>query len=234
VGTKPGNAAATTVSVAGVAMAAPDEDDCKKLDDKNKKDRQTLQTTEELSPSEQKAVAGPGSTITNYKFRPARGRASSAAATNRNESNSVDENHFKKGADETTRKQKKSNGCIAAYRYSGQGKRSSGHAESRIVETIFGKNPGKPNPGILLVNVDLLKNGKDAFGRAKKSKMPCGHCHRLLCAAKKCDIVVFCCDKNNKPQELTDEMCEKGVNTPVKQSKRRKLKKAMGELGKGK
>jgi hypothetical protein len=230
-GAKTGNPATTTVSVAGVAVPAPTTNQCQKLSNQNEKDREKAATSPELTPSEQKAVSAGGSTIANFKFTPARGAAVTAAAGNRNEASSVDEDHFVKGGSDDNRKDKQSNLCIP-YRYHGQGKRSSGHSESRIIETLFKKRPGLPRPGLLLISVDLMKKGTDRFGENIRSKMPCGHCHRLLCAAKKCGIKVFLCDKDNEPHELTDDMCEGNSGSRVRQSKRNKLKRVMGELPK--
>jgi hypothetical protein len=222
-----GNAVATTVSVAGVALPAPTKKDCKELSDQNEKDRECIEESD-LSNGQKEVCTGGGSTITNFNFTPARGAGSSAAGANRNEASSVDENHFKRGADPAKRKKRQSNLC-GPYRYRGQATRSSGHAESRIVETIFSKAPGKAKPGLLLLSVDLKKKQTDVFGDNVRSKMPCGHCHRLLCAAKKCGVKVFLCDAKNQPKELTDDMCEKSSSKRVRSSKRRKLKRALGE-----
>jgi hypothetical protein len=226
-GLKTGNSVASTVSVAGVALPAPTENQCQKLSDQNEKDRERIENSDR-SPSERKALTGGGSTIANFKFTPARGASVTAAGSNRNEASSLDENHFKRGGSEEQRKKKQSGLCVP-YRYHGQGKRSSGHSESRIVETLFKKRPGSPRPGVLLISVDLKKKQTDLAGENVRSKMPCGHCHRLLCAAKKCGMRIFLCDANNQPQELTDDMCEGNPGSRVRQSKRRKLKRKMGE-----
>lgn len=222
-----GNSVACTVSIGGANVPLPSVDQCKELADQNVKDRERVATSD-LSPSAKEAVTGGGSTITNFEFRPASGRRVVAAGANRNEATSIDANHFKKGAEKSLREKKKSNLC-GGYKYRGQGTRASGHAEARIVESIFSKAPGAPTSGVLLLNVDLKKKQTDRFGRNVRSKMPCGHCHRLLCAAKQCGFKIFLCDKQSSPKELTDDMCEGKSNARVRQSKRMKLKKAMGE-----
>ena len=223
----PQNSGSLTIDQAMMALKEEGKD-CEGLDRANREDRSRIEGSEELSDSKKKILSGGGSTITNFAFIPDGGGVQSAGATNRNESNDFDENHFQKGADDTIRDKKGSNLCVD-FKYKGQGKRSSGHSESRIVETIFGGNPGSTNPGILLINVDLKKRKLNKFKKNVRSKLPCGHCHRLLCAAKKCEVKVLICDKDNNPQELTDDMCEEDPNASVRRSKRKRLKRLLGE-----
>src|SRR5215472_10526666 len=56
----PMNSACATASQASADMEPPPESDCKELDDTNKKDRETLKNSPELTPEEREVVAGPG------------------------------------------------------------------------------------------------------------------------------------------------------------------------------
>ena len=85
------------------------------------------------------------------------------------------------------------------------------HAEAKIVNDMSKKFPESPmRGGSMLFNIDWRMKRKR---KPKQSGMPCKLCQKMMChAMKECDIQIFICDKDGKPQPLTEDDCkdEKG------------------------
>lgn len=206
----------------GAKVAPPDKDpECQKLRERNEEKREETETAD-VSKSKKDAITGTGTTISSAKFTPAGGgRPTVVSAPNRNLALDACPGEFVAGGDMEDRHDNVSQLCPDA-KHKHKGVRASGHAEARILDHIGGR------PGKILFNVNLIK--KNRYGKKISSRQPCGHCHRMMCAAKKCGMDVWLCDKDGNQKQMTDEHCPKGKgsNKPIPKGAREKLKKMIG------
>jgi hypothetical protein len=222
---KTGNPATMTASVAGVAPPGVTKDECKELGKKNKKERdkivKKLEKKSKLSQEEQTTLdkaRGTGMTVSSgtSQVPGATGTfsaSSSGCAQAQNPSGLVSggTSEQKCGLNKKTRaseakrheKKKEKAGvlCDNSYVHPGGGK--GAHAEPKIINQMGATSPMRG--GSLLLNIDW-RFKRD--GQPQNSGMPCKDCYAMLChAATECDIQIFICDKDNKPQPLSKEDC---------------------------
>jgi hypothetical protein len=229
-----GNTLSNTVDAESMAKE-PEKSDCEELDEKNKEEREFFEEAEwedngeiiEITDKQSDKLSGKSTTITHGKFKPSRGYTRCAVAHNNALANKKD-NRYLKGLDKKKRKKGKSNLCEKArFKYKRPTMQTTGHTESRIVEDIFSRNPGGEVSGTLLLNISLKKRS------GQISRLPCSHCHRLLCASKKCGLKIYLCDNSNQPKELTNDCCPKDTRKRVPKKLKKNLKKLLGEEVKG-
>jgi hypothetical protein len=91
-----------------------------------------------------------------------------------------------------------------------------GHAEAKIISQLTTdlKRAGMRD-GSITLKIDWIFQES---GQKVTSGMPCHECYRMLCfAKKKCNITIWICDRNNKPQpfpgdcdaeESRERLCE--------------------------
>lgn len=223
-----GNAVASTVSVAGVAPPGITSDECAKLDDKNETERakvaEELEDRSSLNKEEQRTLdkaQGTGMTISSATSQVpgAQGTISAsssgcAQACNPNGLASggtgkqkVGQNKKIRASDDPKYDEAKAEAgvlCDKSHVHPGGG--AGAHAEAKIINELSADSAMQG--GSMLFNIDWrFKNRKT--GKPMQSGMPCTHCHAMMCkAAKECDIKIFICDKDGKPQQLTEEDCD--------------------------
>ena len=78
----------------------------------------------------------------------------------------------------------------------------SSHTEARILETLFAQSPPPARGTVINMAINWDKNGVPKDN-------PCPNCHRLLCAAQECGIVIALCDKKNNPKTVDDKTKKK-------------------------
>ena len=94
--------------------------------------------------------------------------------------------------------------CEKSHVHPGGG--AGAHAEAKIINELSGDSLMRG--GSMLFNIDWRFKNRTT-GKPMQSGMPCTHCHAMMChAAKECDIKIFICDKDGKPQQLTEEDCD--------------------------
>jgi hypothetical protein len=225
-----GNSAAMTVSVAGVAPPGIDQAECEKLGKKNEEERDKvadeLDSQDSLNQEEQKTLdkaEGTGMTISSATSQvpgaPGTFSASSsgcAQACNPNGLVPGGTSEQKMGLNAETRastdpkhadaKEKAGVLCDKSHVHPGGG--AGAHAEAKIVNQMTNNGGAAAmRGGAMLLNIDWRFKRE---GKQKRSGMPCKHCYAMLChAAKACDIQIFICDKDGKPQELSKDDCSK-------------------------
>ncbi len=208
-GSDPMNSGSTTVST-GQPGTPPTEKDCEKLDEKNKEERkkvtEELKDENSLNKEEQKTLdkaQGTGMTVSsvNSQVPGAEGifsGCSSGCAQTFNPSGLVSggTSEQKMGGAGTL--------CDDSYTHCAGG--SGAHAEAKIVNHMSELPGSSMRGGSMLFNIDWrFKRG----GEAHQSGMPCTQCHKMMChAMKECEIKIFICDKDGKPQPLTEEDCK--------------------------
>jgi hypothetical protein len=225
---KTGNAASSTVSVASVAPPGVNKAACKKLDEKNKKERaklvRKLDNKSSLTQAEQTTLdkaRGGGMTISSVKSTvPGTAQISSASSSGVAQS-SIPSSFVEGGSSEqkcgcnsdVRNKKRRSKAeqqqmddagtlCDEEYVHPGGGK--GAHAEAKIANQMSESSSMKG--GSMLLSIDWRFNRS---GKVKRSGMPCGSCYKMLChAATECDIKIFICDKDNKPQPLSKKDCK--------------------------
>jgi len=223
---KTGNAAAVAPNAAGVAPPGIDEDACAKLDKKNKDERKnvvdTLEDESSLNQQEQSTLdkaEGTGMTISSAlsQVPGAEGvfSASSSGCAQACNPNGLVEGGTsgqKMGSNADTRsdpkkreaaKQDAGTLCDKSHQHPGGGK--GAHAEAKICNHMSNLPGSAMRGGSMLLNIDWRFKRKSG---PKQSGMPCGSCYETLChAQKECDIQIFICDKDNKPQPLSNGDC---------------------------
>lgn len=94
--------------------------------------------------------------------------------------------------------------CDKSHVHPGGG--AGAHAEAKIINELSADSAMRG--GSMLFNIDWRFKNRTT-GKPMQSGMPCTHCHAMMChAAKECDIKIFICDKDGKPQQLTEEDCD--------------------------
>ena len=94
--------------------------------------------------------------------------------------------------------------CDDSHVHPGGG--AGAHAEAKIINELSADSPMRG--GSMLFNIDWRFKNRTSK-KPMKSGMPCTHCHKMMCkAAKECNIKIFICDKEGKPQQLTEEDCD--------------------------
>ena len=197
--------------------------DCEELDAQNKKAREDLGTSAKGNPITDKSIvgkggSGKGTTVSSGKFRSSNGTSKMATAHNNQKAFEKTSAQLAQGGTlgpNGTRK--KGLSAIPGYSHGRPSVQKSGHTEARIFDAIGDvANGGKLPPGKMTFNIDWRPKNRN-----KSSKMPCLTCHEMMCAAKKNDIRVVICDKNNKEHEVpcdADDVTQK------------QLRKSLGEL----
>ena len=204
--------------------------ECKKLGNKNEKERdkvtEELEDRSSLNKEEQKTLdkaQGTGMTISSAKSQVpgAEGTfsaSSSGCAQACNPSGLVSGGckEQKMGLNKKTRESddpkhnevKEKAGVLCDKSHVNPGGGAGAHAEVKIVNDMSKEFPESlMRGGSMLFNIDWRFNRKSG---PKQSGMPCKHCFRMMChAAVICEIQIFICDKDNKPQPLTKEDCTK-------------------------
>ena len=224
-----GNAVAATVSVAGVAPPGVTQSECEKLDKKNKEEREKvveeLDDGSKLSQEKQATLdkaEGTGMTISSATSQvPGAGgtfsASSSGCAQACNPSGLVGggTSEQKMGLNAETRKSKAAKhddakekaGVLCEKSHVHPGGGAGAHAEPKIVNQMCNDFPASPmRGGNILFNIDWRFKRS---GKQKQSGMPCKHCYNMMChAASECDIEIFICDKDGKPQPLSKDDCK--------------------------
>ena len=224
-----GNSLASGVSVAAVAPSVITEGECKKLDDKNKKERQTvvdeLKSESSLNKAEQATLdkaGGTGMTVSSATSTVpgAEGTFSAcssgcAQAQNPNGLVGGGTGPQKMGCNADTRASndpkhdaaKEQAGVLCDKSHVHPGGGPGAHAEPKIVNQMCQDFPASPmRGGSMLFNIDWrFKRDNEP----QQSGMPCGHCYKMMChAATECEIQIFICDKDGKPQPLSKDDCK--------------------------
>lgn len=84
------------------------------------------------------------------------------------------------------------------------------HTESRIIEDLFAKGPPKQGT-LVLMSINWLQEFTNPKSKGKSyeiNKNPCDDCHKLLCAAQECGIIIALCDDDNKAKSIEDKTGE--------------------------
>ena len=209
------NSGATSANKAAMARGAPKG--CAKLDDANNETRSGL-----ASKSKDKKIVGPdkngaGTTVASSSFTPARGgRSINQTAHNNAKANNFSQNALAEGSGGKSKVK-----CPAAsHKYlKGMEAQHAGHAEARMVDNVF---TGRKPKGSMTINVDWIPSTDP------QSKMPCENCLKLLCAAQKCGVDIYLCDKEGKKKKLQEgKHCPK--DGPPGPQHHQALQKTMGE-----
>jgi|SRR5262245_40037845 len=224
-----GNTVASTVSVAAAAPPGITAEECAKLDQKNKEEREKvteeLKSQDSLNQQEQATLdkaEGTGMTISSATSQVpgAEGTFSAsssgcAQACNPNGLVEGGTSEQKMGLNAETRasdspdhddaKDKAGVLCDKSHVHPGGG--AGAHAEPKIVNQMCNDFPASPmRGGSMLFNIDWRFKRE---GKPKQSGMPCKHCYKMMChAATECDIQIFICDKDGKPQPLSKDDCK--------------------------
>lgn len=173
-----------TVDVEGVAPPAINAD-CQELANTNDNIREKLSES-----TTDKTLVGPegqgkGTTISSAKFTSSDGATSILSAHNKQKANEKLPEHLVKGGKMEDRNSGKSQLCPEAdFTHAKPCCQKSGHAEARILDEIGTKE------GSLTLNIDWRPKTKPP------SKMPCSACHKMICAAKKCNMEITICGKD--------------------------------------
>jgi uncharacterized protein DUF4150 len=207
-----------TVNGASMAPAATEEG-CKELDDQNKATREKMEEK-----TKDKSLMGAtgqqeGTTVSSSSFPAGQQGGSVMTAHSSGKALEKLKGQLAPGGDMEDRATGESNLCNG-FKHAPPYKQKSGHTEARLMDDTFAANPGGQLSGQMVINIDWRPKSKPGTS----SKMPCEDCHKVLCAAKKCEIQIFLCDKNNKPQELTEEHC------PPEPATYQNLQETMGEI----
>jgi uncharacterized Zn-binding protein involved in type VI secretion len=196
--------------------------DCEDLSQQNEQAREDLETSKNGKPITDKSIVGKGgggkgTTVTSGKFRSNDGSTKMATAHNNQKAFEKTPAQLCQGGilgNNGTRK--KGISAIPDYSHGRPSVQKSGHTEARIFDAIGDvANGGKLPSGKMTFNIDQRPRGK----RKKPSKMPCGTCHKMMCAAMAQDILVTLCDRDNK---------EHTVPCPSDKKNRKKLKQILG------
>jgi hypothetical protein len=94
--------------------------------------------------------------------------------------------------------------CDNSHVHPGGGK--GAHSETKGVNCLTNMG-GAMRGGSMTFNINWRSRN---LKQGEESGMPCEDCYAMMChAATECDIKIFICDKDNKPQELSKEDCKK-------------------------
>lgn len=182
--------------------------DCAKLDDRNKKKRDSLReqsNAESVVGSRNKAGArtGAGTTVTSMCFKQGSGAPDVRIAHNSQKALEFDKG-LEKGGTTSDREKGRSKLCKKAkHKHKAPYKQYSGHTEARLLAGLSKGTGAFPTSGTLTLKIDWRSGSKNG----KSSPMPCTSCHKLLCGAVACGLNVYLCDKNNKKKKLSKKHC---------------------------
>lgn len=212
-----GNAAAATVSVAGVSPAPPIKTDCEELSDTNDERREELEGKSRDKTLVGTDGAGKGTTISSGKVSSG-GNSTIYSAHSRQKANERCPATMVDGGDMADRRAGKSGlDCPPAppYQHPSPACQKSGHAEARILDHVGG---GLAAGSSVTFNIDWRpKTGSP-------SKMPCEDCHKMLCyASDNCKITIHLCDSAGNKKQLDSSHC------PANPATYDNLKSDMGE-----
>jgi hypothetical protein len=213
------NSGSTGVNKAAMARGAPKG--CKKLEDANIETRADLMASTKNKKIVGKPV-GPrkrpytydsrGTTVASSSFTPARGGRS----INQTAHNNADAIDFAPNAlAQGSGGQSKVNCPGTRHSHARPRAQKAGHAEARMIDNVF---TGRQPRGSMTINVDWVPKTD------LPSKMPCEDCHKMMCAAQKCNVEIYLCDKNGKKQKL-----QEGKHCPATPASYEALQKTMGE-----
>jgi hypothetical protein len=212
-----GNSGGTGPEVSS-QIPPPTKEDCEDLKQENQAARQELAAT---NTTDQDLVGptgnGEGTTVSSAAFKPAQGGAAKIlTAHNNQKAHERCKRRFAAGGKKSLRKKGASSLCDEAEHTHGKPHmQKSGHAEARILDEMFKGRPGRP--GQVTFNVNLIKKS------GNRSNLPCKSCHAMMCAAKKCGLEIFLCNKSGEPQPLTNNLC------PPTSSKRKALRRLLNK-----
>lgn len=225
------NSGDTNMNQAG--QAPPEDSDCAELDRANQQTRATLESNTDEPTVVGASGTGRGTTVASSKFGgPRGGNVQVRTAHSRQEA-------MDSAPDLTEGSGGKSNVQCEGHKHThaprkwhpkatpkgkkGHMAQKAGHSEARMIDDAF--EGGAPPPGSQMTfNVDWRAKSKRG-----SSKMPCHSCHRMMCAAMKCEIKIFLCDKNNQKKELDPKK-----HCPASKKTYNKLRDDMGETPKRK
>lgn len=218
----PMNSGSTAVDEGSQAPLPPTGKDCEELKEENARDRN------DLSAKDTKAArrCGEAGTNVNYNLDGGPDDVTAAAAAHSWKDAAIASPKHLEGMPFSDRKGLRTNpvdnrsnvDCSegSSFHYARPADQTSGHAEARIIETIFANSGGGVVNARLTIAIDWL---------SKNSCSPCPSCHALMCAASRCGLEISICDKDNKPQRLTNSDCEDNLDMQDA-SARRKMARA--------
>jgi hypothetical protein len=210
-----GNTVALTVNVGAVSPPKYQDSDCQELKTQNEtqreKTRQNLSSAMEQTPSGElekalSMVRGNGSTFTSARVDVGspNGRVQGGpTGCSNGKARERGNNAMVKGGSTEMKNGDASVMCKPPeYKHAKGG--SGAHAEAKIMNELTELGGGSIAGGSVLLNVDW-RYRLPSTGKHYKSGMPCPTCYRMLChASKNCGVKIFLCDKDGKPQELSE------------------------------
>jgi hypothetical protein len=197
----PANSANTTASVAGAAVAPPDQTTCEELDLKNEEARKN-----DLKPTSK------GFTLTTASFSPPGGGPSrflKAVTPGDLVRSDKASGYAKSNSKKTMACSGKEYGASSPRKSAVENQKTRNHTEPKLMEPIFqaaGASGGGKPLGTLTMKIFHKDVGKPA------DAMPCDSCKEAICAATSCGLDIKLCDKDNQP---ADPPCDKGKPAPA-------------------
>jgi hypothetical protein len=200
---------------------------CKDLDDANIKARQAIIDSLEKKKGKTKAdkaalkkAKGKGMTVGSM-FSTVPGATGAVTTSSSGVANALIANNGcgggtgdqKQGLNQKTRKSKAKKHekkkekagvlCEGSHVHPGGGK--GAHSEAKGINCLT--NTGSAmRGGSITLKINWRSRNLD---QGDESGMPCQDCYDMLChAAKECDIKIFICSKDNKPEELSKDDCD--------------------------
>ncbi|WP_067278194.1 PAAR-like domain-containing protein [Mitsuaria sp. 7] len=195
----PQNSGSMTVKAGTISVMAPTTDECKDLQSKNDAKRSSLGHSSEAS------------TITHGNYQPPTGNARTVWSCSRKLSGINDPSYCpglpydrdttitnQKGQPRKAKQAAETNLCDEAvidrqFEYVNDiniRNPHTSHTEPRIVESLL--QAGSVNGGTLTLSINWNS-------QAGVQDVPCGHCHRVLCAAAACGLNIVLCTKVEQP-----------------------------------
>ncbi len=201
--------------------------DCATLESMNKETRKSLKGKSNAKPVVGKnstgKVTGEGTTVSSMCFK---GPKTQILKTAHNSAKAlaVRDNGLEKGGAPGDRKAGRSKLCKKAkHKHAPPYNQKSGHTEARLLAALSREPGGFPKSGTLTLKIDWKAKSK----KGKSSPMPCKSCHKLLCAAAKCGVTVYLCDKKNKKKKLSKKHCPDSTTKKSYNESYKELQKTM-------
>lgn len=199
----------------GPAPGGPQDEECVTLHNENENTRKELKEKTSDKTLVGTDGKGKGTTVSSSMFKPIGGGSPTINSAHSNQKAYEKCGSLAKGGEMEDRKAGKSNLCEEAeHEHASPVAQKSGHAEARLLDELF--KGGGARSGQITFNIDWRPK------KGKPSKMPCLACHKMICAAKECDVEIYICDGQENPKPHR-------VPCPATPANRKALKKALGE-----
>ncbi|RON13135.1 hypothetical protein BK662_24355 [Pseudomonas frederiksbergensis] len=109
---------------------------------------------------------------------------------------------------------KRKAGTLCNFRRVHLGGGYGGHAECKIFNDLTNHVKGALRDGSVLLSIDWRPENRQT-GATEYHGTPCSTCYDMLCeAANECNIEIWICDHQNKPQPMSKSDCKKPDGYP--------------------